>query len=70
MVDTVDMEGKEAAACALWGLPPPPGSAEIVRAGSRYRPFRDGAGPSSPGTVRPEHRALSNLEPLGQQMVD
>ena len=35
---------------------PMPGHPEIVRAGSKHRPMRDGGGPSSVGRYRHGHR--------------
>ena len=42
------------------------GHPELVRAGCRYRPLRDGAGPSSVGRYRPSNRWLTPLAPLGE----
>ena len=67
--DTVDPTDREAIMTAVWGEPCTHLETEIVRAGALYRAMRDGAGPSSPGIVRPSRRRTMPLQVLGQELL-
>jgi len=66
--DTVELDDRAAVLCAIWGVTSTEHDVEIVRAGSKYRAFRDGAGPSSPGLIRPSSRHQSPLGALGARL--
>ena len=68
--DTVNMDNWQDIHCAIWGTPLPFPAPEIVRTGSRYRALRDGAGPSSPGRLRPSLRPPSPLRGLGAHLTE
>ena len=63
-LDTSDEPTRLAFESAIYGEPIV-GHPEVVRAGNKYRPMRDGSGPSSVGRYRPDHRWYTPLHEIG-----
>ena len=62
--DTVDMHERIIAEAAIYGHNIP-GHPELVRTGTRYRPMRDGGGPTSVGRYRSENMWKTPLHRIG-----
>ena len=59
-MDTADPEMRRAAESAIYGKHLH-GHPELVKAGAKYRPLRDGGGPSSVGRYRSRNRRVTEL---------